>query len=349
MSRLRDRDDLTQAAVHRNQRPGSAPTPKDPPDEVTPTKGVYGPVAAETPPTLSVIVPVIKDRTDVAELHQAYRIAIESIGVPYEFVYLLSGEARQALADLRRLKTSGEGERLQVVVLGQSLGESATGLGYADGEIIVTLPAGPQVDPADIPSVVAALEGYQMVVGRRWPSLPSRPLFHWLLRLLFGHPLNDLMCPVHACRRTVLEEVGRYGVRSHFVPLVAAHCGFEIKEVNVRQGRGEPAGEVKMSLMDRLGDALDILGLYVLLKVSKKPLRFFGMIGLPLFAVGFLYTASLVIARLFARVPLADRPALILGVLMIVLGIQVIALGLIGELIIFVSRRKIKDYTTEIV
>lgn len=305
-------------------------------------------MAADVPPTLSVLVPVIGDRTDVAAVYQAYRTVIEGIGVPYEFVYLLCADARQALADLRRLRTGGEGGRLRIVLLGQSLGESAaiiSGLGHAAGEIIVTLPADPQIDPADIPRVVTALEGFEMAVGRRWPGSPPRPRFHWLLRVLFGHPLNDLMCQVRACRRAVLEEIAGYGVRAHFVPLVAAHRGFQIKEVNVRQARQEPAAEARPA--HRMSDALDILGLYLVLKFTKKPLRFFGMIGLPLFAVGFVYTAGLALARVFAGVPLAERPALILGVLLIVLGIQIIALGLIGELIIFVSGRKIKDYTID--
>lgn len=344
---------MTQAALRRNPRPGGEwfdPTPKAFPEDDAPAQDVYGPVVAETLPSLSVIVPLIGDRTDVAEVYQAYRMAIAGIGVPFEFIYLVSGEATQALGALHRLKTSGTVGRLQVVLLGQSLGESAaisSGLAYADGEIIVTLPADPQVDPADIPRVVTALEGYEMAVGRRSPGSSSRPRFHWLLRVLFGHPLNDLMCGVRACRRTVLEEIGGYDVRSHFVPLVAAHRGFHIKEVNVRSSPGERPAATKAGLMDRLSDVLDILGLYVVLNFTKQPLRFFGMIGLPLFAVGFLYTASLAAARVFADVPLAERPALILGVLMIVLGIQVIALGLIGELIIFVSGRKIKDYTID--
>ncbi|MGH6919141.1 MAG: glycosyl transferase family 2, partial [Geminicoccaceae bacterium] len=96
-----------------------------------------------------------------------------------------------------------------------------------------------------------------------------------------------------------------------------------------------------------LGILFDILTLYVLLRFTKKPLRFFGSIGMLVLIPGLLFTASLAIARLFYGVPLADRPALILGVLMIVLGIQIIALGLIGEIVIFASGRRIKDYTVE--
>ena len=98
---------------------------------------------------------------------------------------------------------------------------------------------------------------------------------------------------------------------------------------------------------NRVGVLLDILALYLVLKFTKKPLRFFGMIGLPILFVGLLSSGGLAIARLAYGVPLADRPALILAVLLIVLGIQILALGLIGELVIFASGRRIKEYTIE--
>jgi hypothetical protein len=129
------------------------------------------------------------------------------------------------------------------------------------------------------------------------------------------------------------------------VPLLAQQQGFNVREVEVRPG---PAGiAVRRSPFAYLGILFDILTLYVLLKFTKKPLRFFGSIGMLVLVPGLLFTAGLAVARLFYGVPLADRPALILGVLMIVLGIQTIALGLIGEIVIFASGRRIKDYTVD--
>jgi hypothetical protein len=162
---------------------------------------------------------------------------------------------------------------------------------------------------------------------------------------LFGHSLSDLVCRVRACRRGVLDEIGVYGFQHHFVPLLAQQQGFTVHEVDVKPG---PASvTVRRSPFVYLGILLDILALYVLLRFTKKPLRFFGSIGMVVLIPGLLFTAGLAVARLFYGVPLADRPALILGVLMIVLGIQVIALGLIGEIVIFASGRRIKDYTVE--
>jgi hypothetical protein len=151
---------------------------------------------------------------------------------------------------------------------------------------------------------------------------------------------------VRAWRRPVIEEVVMHGVQPHFLPLLAGERGFRITQVDVRPGLTGLHG-VKLGLLDRLRVGLDILALYLVLKFTKKPLRFFGMLGLPLLALGLLGCVALTVARLLYGVPLADRPALVLAVLMVVLGIQVIALGLIGELVIFASGRRIKEQVIE--
>jgi glycosyltransferase involved in cell wall biosynthesis len=309
-------------------------------------------VAAAARTRLSVIVPVNQDRPDLAEVYRSYEEILGRLGLSYELIYLVGRESGRALATLKELKE--ESERLQIVVFGQWLGEPAaltSGVKQAQGEIILTLPADPQIDPADIPRVIAALDDCDMAVGRRWPLVNS-PLhrlqaraFHWLLRSLFGHSFNDLVCRVRACRREVLDEIGVYGLQHHFVPLLASERGFRTCEVNVRPGT--TGASVKLGLLGGLRVALDILALYLVLKFTKRPLRFFGMVGLPVLAVGLAYTGALTMGRLFFGMPLADRPALILGVLMIVLGIQILALGLIGELIVFASGRKLKDYSIE--
>jgi hypothetical protein len=144
----------------------------------------------------------------------------------------------------------------------------------------------------------------------------------------------------------VTEEISLHGVQPHFLPLLASERGFRIAEVDVRPGTTGRAG-VKLTLLQRIGIALDIVALYLVLKFTKKPLRFFGMIGLPILFVGVVSCAGLAIARLVYDMPLGDRPALVLAVLLVVLGIQIIALGLIGELVIFASGRRIKEHSIE--
>lgn len=306
----------------------------------------------ESAVALSVVIPVNREEPDLPATHRAYTAAIEGIGSSYELIYVLDGHYPDTLAALKALKQSDP--LVIVLVLGGETGEAAAlaaGFKHARGETILTLPAHLQVDPDDVPRVVGALDHCQMAIGRR--SQISSGLgqsilagtFHRVLRLLFGHSLSDLVCRVRACRREVLDEIGIYGFQHHFVPLMAQQQGFVIHEVDVRPGSASVA--VRRTPFVYLGILLDILSLYVLLRFTKKPLRFFGSIGMVVLIPGLLFTAGLAIARLFYGVPLGDRPALILGVLMIVLGIQIIALGLIGEIVIFASGRRIKDYTVE--
>jgi glycosyltransferase involved in cell wall biosynthesis len=304
------------------------------------------------PVALSAIVPMFQDRTDAVEVYNAYKAAVEAIGRPYELIYVVSSQSERALVDLKSLQARGESAL--TLVRGQQLDEAEallSGFKQAQGEIILTLPPDLQVEPADIPKVVAELETCDVAAGRRPPIVATRPrlqakAFHWLLRGLFGHAFTDLVCRVRAFRREVIEEISLHGVQPHFLPLLASERGFRIHEVDVRAGRTGRAG-VQLSIWNRIGVLLDILALFLVVKFTKKPLRFFGMIGLPFLLLGVLSTGGLAIARLFFGVGLSDRPALILAVLLIVLGIQILALGLIGELVIFASGRRIKEYTIE--
>jgi Glycosyl transferase family 2 len=301
---------------------------------------------------LSAIVPLFRDRSDVVEVYEAYKAALESLGRPYELIYVLSWQSERALADLKALKQRGE-EAL-VLVVGQQVDEAEallSGFERARGEVVLTLPADLQVEPADIPKVVLELERCEVAVGRRPPTSSTlqriqAKAFHRLLKLLFGHTFTDLVCRVRAWRRPVTEEIRLHGVQPHFLPLLASERGFRIREVDVRPGTSGRAG-VKLTLLDRISVALDILALYLVLKFTKKPLRFFGMFGLPILLAGVVFCVALAFARLVYGVELADRPALVLAVLLVVLGIQIIALGLIGELVIFASGRRIKEHSIE--
>jgi len=208
---------------------------------------------------ISAIVPMFQDRSDVVEVYEAYKAAIETLGRPYELIYVLGWRSERALAALQRLKQRDEGAL--VLVVGQQVDEAEallSGFERARGEIVLTLPPDLQVEPADLPKVVEELEreGCEAVVGRR-PPISSRlqriqaAAFHGLLKLLFGHSFSDLVCRVRAWRRPVIEEITLHGVQPHFLPLLASERGFRIREVEVRPGSSGRAG-VKLTLLDRI-------------------------------------------------------------------------------------------------
>jgi glycosyltransferase involved in cell wall biosynthesis len=307
---------------------------------------------------VSAIIPLLRDESGIAEVHRGYKAALSGDPRQFEFLYVLDRRWHQALAALSALK--GAGEPLTLIVLSRWDGEGAalrSGFERARGDTVLILPASPQVDPRDVPKVLEQLAHGDMAVANRavlrssWFEAVQAGLFRWLVRLLFGHIITDPVCRVRAYRRQVLQEIAGYSVHQHFSPLLAAERGFRVAEVEVRPSPSPADGTPRLGgfgiLLSRLRLTLEALSLYVVLKFIHKPLRFFGTAGLPILLIGLIYTGYLAISRLFFGMPLADRPALILGALLIVLGIQVIALGLIGEIIIFVAGKRIKDYTVD--
>ncbi|MEX0729880.1 MAG: glycosyltransferase [Aquisalimonadaceae bacterium] len=300
---------------------------------------------------LSVIVPITERYDDPAELFEAYDAALAATGRTYELIYVLDGLYPDTRAMLEGLQASGRPVR--VLQLSKSFGEATAltaGFEHAAGDVLMTLPAYYQVDPASLPLLVEALGENDMVVVRRWPRNDSRfnqiqtRIFNGLLGFLTGARFHDLGCGVRIFRRAVPDEVTVYGDQHRFMPVLAARQGFRVEEIDLPQSSRDSFRRVYgPGVYPRR--MLDMLTVFFLIKFTKKPLRFFGLIGTGTAGIGGLIVLYLVIARLFFDVSLADRPALLLSSLMVVLGVQIFGLGLIGELIIFTHAKDIKEYT----
>lgn len=298
---------------------------------------------------LSVIIPVTERFDPVQELYYKYKRGIEDVGMEYEIIYVLDGRYPDVLEILTNLQKT---EKITVITLAKIFGE-ATALTAAfskvSGEVILTLPAYQQVEAGEIPGLVKAIDDSDMVMARRWPrkdsffnKLQSR-VFNFLLRSFTELQIHDAGCGVRVFRRQVIDEVQIYGDLHRFLPITAHRQGFRVKEVNVAQSKGDVFRRIYAPgvYVRRL---LDLLTVFFLVKFTKKPLRFFGLVGSTIFALGLFVTLYIIGERLFFHVALANRPALIMSSLLIVLGVQVIAIGLIGEIIIFTHAREIKEY-----
>jgi glycosyltransferase involved in cell wall biosynthesis len=230
----------------------------------------------------------------------------------------------------------------------------AAGFEHARGEIVITLPAYYQIPGSEIAVLVAALDGADMSVGRRWPRAGGklealrRSAFHGILGAFTGSRsrFRDLGCGARAMRRRVVEEISLYGDQHRFLALLAEHHGFRVVEVDVRQS-AKDSFTGRYPLREYAHRVLDILTVLFLVRFTKKPLRFFGMLGVSTFVIGAVLISYMVVERLFFGQALADRPALLLASLLAVLGLQLFAIGLLGELIIFTHARDIKDYKVE--
>jgi len=302
------------------------------------------------PCELSVIIVAGDRRDNVKALFLEYWSDLQALNRSFELIYVLDGQYSETLTELQELQDSGYA--IRIVQLSRGFGEATAlmcGFDYAIGRQILSLPAYYQVDAGQLHKLLDARNTADMVIARRWPRRGGkleewrRGSFHKLLNWVTGLQFTDLGCSVRLFDRKVLSEIRIYGDQHRFLPVLARNNGFAVSEIDLAQS---PMDDFRGSyrLREYLHRALDIFTVFFLVRFTKKPLRFFGMIGSILFSIGALVLVVISFERLFLGNPLADRPALLLSSLLVVLGLQVFGLGLLGELIIFTHARALKEY-----
>jgi glycosyltransferase involved in cell wall biosynthesis len=300
---------------------------------------------------LSVIVPVGARHENITELFQEYSRGLDPLRTPYEFVFVVDGPYRDVIQGLESLINSGA-SNLSVVVLNRSFGESTAimaGFERCSGELILTLPAYHQINPDDIGKLVSTLDRKDVAVGWRWPRAGGgfekirRSMFHGLVSRVTGMRLHDLGCGARAMKRAVLQELSLYGDQHRLLAVLAHRHGFSVAEVEVGQSERDRFEGVYRP-REYAHFVLDVFTVFFLVRFTKKPLRFFGMLGASMFGIGALVVLYLIFERMVFQESLADRPALLISALVVVLGLQLFALGLLAELIIFTHARHLKDY-----
>jgi glycosyltransferase involved in cell wall biosynthesis len=221
---------------------------------------------------------------------------------------------------------------------GQTAAMSA-GFDYSRGEIIVTMDGDLQNDPADIPKFLDKInEGNDVVAGwrfkrqdpfmsRRLPSMIANRIISWIT----GVKLHDYGCTLKAFKKDVAENIRLYGEMHRFIPAIASAMGISIAEVRVNH-RPRQHGASKYGISRTFRVILDLITVKFLLSYSNRPIHIFGLIGLVSLCLGVLISFVLVLQRQFYGMPLADRPLLLLAILLIFIGIQFVTFGLISEL-----------------
>jgi glycosyltransferase involved in cell wall biosynthesis len=302
---------------------------------------------------VSVVIPVGARHADMLELYDEYRAGLEQLHRVYEVIFVLDGRKEGCGEALRTLQARGE--PVVIVALTKEFGEATAlmaGLEQTRGSVAMTLPAYFQVESDAIPALIEALATADVAVGRRWPRAGGRlealrrAIFHRAVGWMSGLRFGDLGCSARAMKRRVIEELNLYGDQHRFLAVLAHRLGFRVTEITVRQSLKDRF-EGRYRLREYAHRALDIVTVLFLVRFTRKPLRFFGMIGLALTGAGALLLLGLLVARIGFGHPLAERPALLLSSLLAVLGLQLFAIGLLGELIIFTHSREIKDYQIE--
>jgi len=312
--------------------------------------------AVEPTKDLTVVVPVQSDAVEFEEILEQYGREFDRRGMDYEFVFVLDGASDKLFEDLGRRRPPNRSVRL--ISFNQPFGESialAAGFKIARGRIVLSLPAYIQTDPKDVHHVLDAIVERDADVVTCWRRPRVDPLLHrmqsalfnFVMRLLTGVHVHDLNCLQRALRRRVFEDVNIQGDMYRFLPVLAHRAGYAVTEVVVRHVREKERHGV-LGFGVYLRRLLDISALLFLTRFTRKPLRFFGLAGGMIFLVGLAVCLYLLVEFLLGEgsqdTRLKNRATLILGVLLLVLGIQTFFIGLVAEIIIFVQGRNLKDY-----
>lgn len=293
-------------------------------------------------PDLSVIVPVFDEEESLPELAEEVRAVCEEAGFTFEVWFVNDGSRDGSWDVIQGLH--GRDPRFAGVSLKRNFGKSsalAAGFERARGRYVVTMDADLQDDPREIPGLIARLEeGYDLVNGwkkkRQDPlskTIPSR-FFNYVTRVVSGIPLHDFNCGLKAFRREVVKDLNIYGEQHRYIPLLAKWEGYErITEQTVHHRRRR-YGRTKFGLERFIRGFLDLISVIFLTRFAARPMHFFGGWGTLVFLVGFLLSLYLTINRIFFGIYLENRPILLLGLLLMLLGAQLFSTGLLGEMII---------------
>jgi glycosyltransferase involved in cell wall biosynthesis len=294
------------------------------------------------PPALSVVVPIYNEEESIPQLYERLTAALEALGLPYEVIAADDGSRDRSFALLSEI--AARDVRWRIVRFRRNFGQTAAfsaGFSRARGQVVVTIDADLQNDPADIGKLLSKMdEGYDVVSGwrerrqdpflnRRLPSMIANRLISWAT----GVYLHDYGCSLKAYRTEVLKGIRLYGELHRFIPAIASWQGIAVAELPVNH-EARRFGQSKYGIGRTLRVVLDLMTVRFLLSYGTRPMQIFGLIGLVATLLGLLIGAYLSYLRLVVQQPIADRPLLLLAVLLIVLGVQFVSMGLIGELIV---------------
>jgi hypothetical protein len=305
---------------------------------------------AEPQLDVSVIVPVVERPESLVELYEEFSKPLVAMGVRFEFLFVAHPWFDALTKPLSRLAATGAPVRL--LEAGYSVGETKLllmGAAACRGRIVVTLPAYRQVEAAVLPALVRRVEqGADLAVAWRFPRVDApinrlqNRLLHRIIGSLSEDRIHDVACGVRAMRAEFLRELPLYGDFARFLPLLAHRDGYVVEQVKTPVHARAMAARV-YSPGTYLRRIIDVVGLIFLLRFTDKPLRLFGLVGSVTSMVGAAILALIFVQRLAGQ-GAADRPLLLLGVLLLTLGVQAIALGLIGEMIVHLNAPRRRVY-----
>ena len=288
---------------------------------------------------VSIVIPLLNEEQSLRKLTERIEASVDAWS--YEIIFVDDGSTDDSWKVIQKL----EKEKIQVtgIRLQRNYGKSdalQAGFDRVNGTYIVTMDADLQDDPAEIPALVRVLEdGYDLVSGwkkvRHDPltkTIPSR-FFNMVTRMSTGIPLHDFNCGLKAYKREVIDSIYLYGELHRYIPLLAKWEGFsKITEKEVKHHPRE-YGETKFGLSRFMNGFLDLVTLLSVNRYFQRPMHLFGTLGVLFLIIGAFINLYMAYLKIFLNEPLANRPLLFLGILLVVIGVQFFSIGFLGEMI----------------
>lgn len=300
---------------------------------------------------VSIVIPVYNERESLNPLYAQLKPVLENLGKTYEIILVDDGSTDRSFSILEKLH--GQDHNVKAIQLRRNFGKAAAlsaGFACARGKIIITMDADLQDDPREIPNFIEKLdEGYDLVSGWRFKrqdpvsrTLPSK-LFNSLTATLTGVKVHDFNCGFKAFRKEVIENLDLYGELHRYIPALAHWKGFKVGEIKVEH-HPRAHGKSKYGVTRLFRGLTDLFTVMFLTKYMKKPLHLFGAVGVLLLLMGLVINIYLAILWFLGQ-GIGTRPLLLLGVLLMLVGFQIISTGLIGEMIVSTRDKGEKGYT----
>ncbi len=300
---------------------------------------------------ISVLIPIYNERPALKELCSRLSAVLSEITRRYEIVFVDDGSTDGSVEELKFIRSLNPS--IRYVRFRRNFGKSAAlaaGFRLVRYDIVATMDGDLQDVPEQLPLLIDKLEeGCDLVSGWRYhrrdklsKRIGSR-FYNWVTSVLTGVQLHDINCGFKVYRKEVLEEVLVYGERHRYIPVLASYRGFRLGEVKIKHAP-RAHGESRYGLERVFGGFFSLLTVILLTRYTNKPLHFFGLMGLGLAGIGIGIDGYLIVARVFFNEWLSNRPLLIIGTMLAVVGIQLVLFGLLAEMIAFSYRRE-RDYS----
>ncbi len=289
---------------------------------------------------ISIVIPLYNEVESLKELYERIKEVVKANRYSYEIIFVDDGSDDGSLDVLKKLRQNNK--NVKIISFRRNYGKSAAlaaGFEYAKGDVVITMDADLQDDPYEIPNLLKKLdEGYDLVSGwkkKRYDpitkTIPSR-IFNFVVSTLTGIKIHDFNCGLKAYKKTVTQDIKVYGELHRYLPVLAHWAGYKIGEIVV-QHHPRKYGKTKFGVSRFLKGFLDLLTVMFTTRYFKRPLHFFGTLGIFIFLFGFGITLYLSLLKIIENISLSNRPLFTVGIMLMIIGIQFISIGLLGEMI----------------